>query len=261
MEVVILCGGKGTRIRDVSEIIPKPMLLIGGRPILWHIMKHYGHYGFERFHLCLGYKGEIIKQYFLNYNYLTSDFTIGLKDRRIDIHRSGQIEDWSVSLTDTGQESMTGHRIKQLRDRIAGDVFMVTYGDAVSTVDLRALLDFHLAHGRTATVTGVHPHGRFGELSLDGDRVSSFKEKPESRQDYINGGYFVFNRTVFDYIGDSEDETLEREPMAALVDAGELMVFRHDGFWQAMDTQREYEMLNSMMRRGDAPWLLWDHPE
>ena len=258
MEVVILCGGKGTRIRDVSELTPKPMLPIGGRPILWHIMKHYGHHGFRRFHLCLGYKGEVIKRYFLDYNYLSCDFTIGLKDRRIDIHRQGETEDWTVSLTDTGQESMTGWRIKLLRDRIEGDTFMTTYGDAVSTVDLTALLAFHRSHGKTATVTGVHPHGRFGELAFEGHRVTSFREKPENRQDYVNGGYFVFNRQVFDFLGDDPAQTLEGEPMAALVEAGELMVFKHDGFWQAMDTQREFALLNAMMASGQAPWLMWE---
>jgi glucose-1-phosphate cytidylyltransferase len=259
MEVVILCGGKGTRIRDVSELIPKPMLPIGGRPILWHIMKHYGHFGHNRFHLCLGHKGEVIKQYFLNYNYLASDFTIGLKNREIEIHRASPVEDWTVRLTDTGQESMTGHRIKLLRDKIQGETFLATYGDAVATVDLERLLAFHLAHGKTATVTGVHPHGRFGELTIEGDRVTRFMEKPESRQDYVNGGYFVFSRKIFDFIGGAEDEMLEHRPMQALAEAGELMVFRHDGFWQAMDTPREYEMLNAMMRAGEAPWLLWEN--
>lgn len=259
MDVVILCGGKGTRIRDVSDLVPKPMLPIGGRPILWHIMKHYSHYGFNDFHLCLGYKGEVIKRYFLDYNYLDADFTIHLKDRHIELHHVPDDEDWRVSLRNTGLDSMTGHRIKRLQQVVTGDVFMVTYGDAVSTVDLQALLAFHRSHGKTATVTGVHPHGRFGELAIQGDRVASFMEKPENRQDYVNGGYFVFNREIFDYIGEEEGIMLEQEPMAALVAAGQLMVYRHEGFWQAMDTLREYEQLNAMTKHGMAPWMLWDN--
>ena len=261
MEVLILCGGKGTRIREVSESYPKPMLPIGERPILWHIMNHYSFHGFKKFHLCLGYKADVIKNYFINCNYLDHDFTIELKNSNIQIHDLEKSNDWIVSLRDTGLESMTGHRIKKLENVINGDTFMATYGDAVSTINLTKLLAFHKSHGQIATVTGVHPLGRFGELRLDGDRVSSFQEKPENRHDYINGGFFVFNRSVFDFIGPDEDEILEQGPMRALVEADELMVFRHDGFWQPMDTPREYEMLNNMVRRGVAPWLLCQEKE
>jgi len=257
MQIVILCGGKGTRIRDVSEVIPKPMLPIGNRPILWHIMKHYDYFGFRKFTLCLGYKAEFIKQYFLNYQYMNNDFSINLKTRDTCAIGENGSEDWDVFCINTGMNAMTGFRIKRLERFLNGGPFMVTYGDAVSTVDVRALLEFHSSHGRIATVTGVHPLGRFGELEVKGDMVTAFNEKPHNKRDRINGGYFVFEPQVFDFIEEKEDEVLEKGPLNRLARENQLMVFCHDGFWQPMDTLREYEKLNRMWGMGKAAWKIW----
>jgi glucose-1-phosphate cytidylyltransferase len=257
MQVVILCGGKGTRLREETEYRPKPMVPVGDKPILWHIMKTYAHYGHKDFLLCLGYKGEVIKDYFLNYGNVTADFTIRLATRDITYHGSGTAEDWSVTLANTGEESLTGARVKRAERFITGDAFMLTYGDGVGNIDIDALLRFHREHGKLATLTGVRPPGRFGELSTDGHRITEFNEKPQTSGGRINGGFFVFSRDVFRYFNDDPNLVLEQEPLRALAEDGQLMCFPHDGFWQPMDTFREFELLNNLWRSGKAPWKTW----
>ena len=257
MKVVILCGGQGTRLREETEYRPKPLVLVGQRPVLWHIMKLFAHHGFREFVLCLGYRGWMIKEYFLNYEALNNDFVIQLgRETRIDyLDRHGE-QDFAVTLADTGQDSMTGGRVKRVERHVDGDTFMVTYGDGLSDVDIKALLAFHEAHGKLATITGVQPASRFGILTLtDEGRVTSFAEKPKM-DGWASAGYFVFNRELFDYLGDDQC-VLEREPLERLTAAGELMVYRHDGFFYAMDTYREYQLLNEMWDREEAPWKVW----
>jgi len=257
MQVVILCGGRGTRIRgEVS--VPKPMVPIGGFPILWHIMKIYSHFGHKDFILCLGYKGWEIKQFFLNYQALTSDFTIRFGEPGgIEFAELRHEEGWSVTLAETGLEAMTGARVKRIEKYITGDDFLLTYGDGVGDIDLDGLVRFHKAHGKLATLTAVEPPGRFGDLRMDGDQVTDFIEKPQISGARINGGYFALNRGVFDYIEDSDEIMFEREPMMGLASAGQLMAWRHKGFWLPMDTYREYEVLENLWSRGEAPWKIW----
>jgi glucose-1-phosphate cytidylyltransferase len=255
-QVIILCGGLGTRLREETEFRPKPMVEVGHKPILWHIMKTYAHYGRRRFLIALGYKGSVVKEYFLNYEAMSNDFTIRLgREQKITYHGGHDEQEFEVTLADTGDSSMTGGRIKRLEKFIDGDTFMVTYGDGLADVDIDALLKFHRSHGRLATLTSVAPLSRFGMLELEGPRVARFREKPEG-QGWINAGYFVFNRKVFDYL-DGDDCVLEREPLERLAAAGELMAYRHDGFFFAMDTFREYQMLNQMWNEGRAPWKVW----
>ena len=257
MKVVILCGGQGTRLREETEYRPKPLVLVGQRPVLWHIMKLFAHHGFREFVLCLGYRGWMIKEYFLNYEALNNDFVIQLgRETRIDyLDRHGE-QDFAVTLADTGQDSMTGGRVKRVERHVDGDTFMVTYGDGLSDVDIKALLAFHEAHGKLATITGVQPASRFGILTLtDRGQVTSFSEKPKM-DGWASAGYFVFNRELFDYLDDDQC-VLEREPLERLTAAGELMVYRHDGFFYAMDTYREYQLLNEMWDREEAPWKVW----
>jgi glucose-1-phosphate cytidylyltransferase len=258
VKVVILCGGQGTRLREETEYRPKPLVNIGGKPILWHIMKMYSAYGFHDFVLCLGYKGDMIKDYFINYDLLNSDFTIQLGTKQIIKDNVAHDEaKWRVSLVDTGLETMTGGRLARIRKYIGADEeFMVTYGDGVSDVHLPDLIDFHRQSGRTATLTGVHPVGRFGELSVDGDEVRHFAEKPTSSDSWINGGYFVLNRRVFDYL-DGDDCVFERKPLERLSAKAELGVYRHPGYWQCMDTLRDMELLNQQWVAGNAPWKVW----
>jgi glucose-1-phosphate cytidylyltransferase len=257
VKVVILCGGQGTRLREETEYRPKPLVLVGQRPVLWHIMKLFAHHGFQEFVLCLGYRGWMIKEYFLNYEALNNDFTIQLgRETKLDyLDRHGE-QDFAVTLSDTGQESMTGGRVKRIERYIDEDTFMITYGDGLSNVDIKKLLAFHKSHGKIATITGVQPASRFGILTLtDQGQVTSFAEKPKM-DGWASAGYFVFNRKLFDYLTDDQC-VLEREPLEKLTAQGELMVYRHDGFFYAMDTYREYQLLNEMWDRKEAPWKVW----
>jgi glucose-1-phosphate cytidylyltransferase len=261
MKVVILCGGQGTRIRDASEVLPKPMLPIGGRPIVWHIMKGYAAHGFQEFVLCLGYKGWLIKEFFLNYRAMTSDLVVQLgRDGSTEVLDHGAEDDaWRVVLAETGEATMTAGRIAAIRRYVEGDgEFMLTYGDGVADLDVGALLAFHRAHGRVATVTAVRPLGRFGEMRIDGGRVVEFNEKPQAAAGSINGGFMVCDaRRIWPYVGTDPHVIFEREPMQALAAAGELRAYQHDGFWQPMDTLREYQMLNDLWAAGRAPWKVW----
>lgn len=259
MKVVILCGGQGTRLREQTEVLPKPMVDIGGRPILWHIMKTYSHYGLNEFVLCLGYKGNVIKEYFVNYDLRTTDFELRIGDRSsINVIRDNNENEWSVSLIETGEKAMTGARVFRVRDRLDNDTFCLTYGDGLGSIDIRGLLDFHKKHGKIATVTGVRPPGRFGELELDGSQVVGFAEKPQVTSGFINGGFFVLEPEFVErYLRDDDDLTLEREPLQNAAAEGELMMFPHTGFWQPMDTFREWKMLEELWDGGDAPWKVW----
>lgn len=257
MKVVILCGGFGTRIRDVADNIPKPMISIGRFPILWHIMKYYASFGHKEFILCLGYKGQIIKDYFLNYEAHTKDFTIVLGRGDLRFHTNHDESDWKVTLADTGLDAMTGARIRKIKNYIGDDEhFFLTYGDGIGDIDIDGLLVFHKAHGKILTVTGVRPPGRFGELRAGTDGlVTEFNEKPQAASGCISGGFFVCRREIFDYLDEREDLVFEVEPMNRLVTAHQLCLYEHDGFWQPMDTSREYQLLNSIYAKGKAPWL------
>ncbi|MDR2840587.1 MAG: glucose-1-phosphate cytidylyltransferase [Paludibacter sp.] len=260
MKVVILCGGYGTRIRDVAENIPKPMIPIGKYPILWHIMKYYSIFGYNEFVLCLGYKSEVIKDYFFNYETHSSDFTIKLGDKSSIIrHNLHNEAGWSITMAETGLNAMTGSRVKQIAKYIGNDdCFMLTYGDGVGNIDIDELVKFHRSHGKIATLTGVYPPGRFGELMInENHQVEGFNEKPQVSGGRINGGFFVFNREIFDYLTDDESLILEQEPMTKLVQDKQLMVFEHNGFWQPMDTSREYSLLNKHYDNKTAPWVKW----
>lgn len=260
MKVVILCGGQGTRIRDVAENIPKPMIPIGPYPILWHIMKSYAVAGNTDFILCLGHLGHVIKDFFLNYEAMTGDFTISLgNDKAIEFHDASGEDNWRVTLADTGDAAQTGARVKRIRKYVADDEnFMLTYGDGLSDLDLGALLDFHKSHGKVMTVTGVRPPGRFGEMESDDQgRVLEFNEKPQATGGRISGGFLVCRREVFDIMDDSEDLVLEQEPIAKLVADGEMIVYEHNGFWQCMDTSRDHHLLNGLWSDGKAPWKTW----
>ena len=258
MKVVILCGGLGTRLREETEFRPKPMVEVGGRPILWHIMKMYAHFGFREFVLCLGYRGNTIKEYFLNYEAMNNDFTMRLGERsQIKCHGHHNEEDFSVTLADTGLDCMTGGRLRKIQKYIDGDTFLLTYGDGVSDVNIRRVLEFHKSHGKIATVTTVAPIWRFGMLEVaDAGRVTNFTEKPKT-DGSISAGFFVCQRKIFDYLGGDEC-ILEHEPLERLAAEGELMAYRHDGFFYAMDTYREYQHLNDLWSRQAAPWKLWD---
>ena len=256
MKAVILAGGLGTRLREETEFRPKPMVEIGGKPILWHIMKIYAYYGVKDFVICTGYRGNVIKEYFLNYEALSNDFTIHLGNREsVEFHGAHLESEWQVTVVDTGQETQTGGRVKLIEPFIDGDRFMVTYGDGLADIDIRGLLAFHERHGRLATITAVQPLSRFGVLDVGADgAVRSFKEKPKS-EDWVSGGFFVFEREVFKYL--DVEHVLEREPLEALAREGELRAYHHEGFWQPMDTHREFTMLNELWER-DAPWKVWD---
>jgi len=256
MKTIILAGGYGTRIRDVADDIPKPMIPIGPFPILWHIMKSYSYFGHKDFVICLGYKGQVIKEFFLNYEAYTRDFTISFGSGNVEYHNSHKESDWKVTLTDTGVRSMTGSRLSRVRDYIGDEDFMFTYGDGVSDVDIDALVKFHKSHGKILTVTGVRPPGRFGEMMTDSNgQVSEFNEKPQASAGRISGGFFVASPKLFDYVTDDENLVFEQEPIHRLVADKQLMMFEHDGFWQPMDTSREYLLLNSMYEKGNAPWV------
>ena len=256
MKAVILAGGFGTRLQEQTELRPKPMVEIGGVPILIHIMNIYARHGFKEFVLALGYKAEIIKNYFLSYYYQRSDFTIDLGKGELEVH-DGSPKDWVVHLTDTGLKTMTGGRVKRLQEIIGDETFMLTYGDGVANIDLRKLLDFHHLHRCTATVTAVRPPARFGGLSFQGDLVARFVEKPQIDEGWINGGFFVMEPEVFDYI-DGDDTILERDPLERLAKEGQLAAYRHGDFWHCMDTLRDVRYLEKLWAQGDAPWKVWD---
>jgi glucose-1-phosphate cytidylyltransferase len=257
MKVVILAGGYGTRIRDVADDIPKPMIPIGPFPILWHIMKTYAHFGYKEFVICLGYKGQVIKDFFLNYEAYTRDFTITFGGKgKIMYHSDHDESDWKITLADTGLRSMTGSRIARIRHYVGDEDFMLTYGDGVSDVNIEKLMAFHKSHGKVLTVTGVRPPGRFGEMVGDvNGQISEFNEKPQASAGRISGGYFVASSRIFDYLDDSEDLVFEQGPIHQLVKDKQLMMYEHDGFWQPMDTSREYQLLNSLYEDGEAPWV------
>jgi glucose-1-phosphate cytidylyltransferase len=256
MKVVILAGGLGTRLAEETEIKPKPMVEIGGRPILWHIMKHYAHHGCNEFFIALGYRGEIIKRFFLDYCSLSGSMTLDLSKGVVD-SRESDCEDWVVHLKDTGQETNTGGRVKRLEPVLRDETFMVTYGDGVSNVDLSQLLQFHRAHGRIGTVTAVRPPARFGGLVFDGDLVAEFTEKPQIGEGWINGGFMVLEPEVFDYL-DSDSSSLEADALEHLAADKQLAAYRHEDFWQCMDTMREVRLLESLWHTGKPPWKVWE---
>lgn len=259
MKVVILCGGKGTRLREETEYRPKPMIEIGGRPILWHIMKVYAYHGFKDFVLCLGYKGHMIREYFLHYRAMCSDFTINLGSRsEIQFHGAHDEEEWNVTLVDTGLETLTAERVSHVRMYVEGQTFLVTYGDGISNINFRALVEFHRRQGRLATLTGVRDVSRFGVLQTDGDsRVVGFKEKPQI-QDYINAGFFVFEPEVFGYL-EGQACMLEQGPLPRLAADRQLSIYQHNGFWHCMDTYRDYLHLTELWDSGQAPWMVGKH--
>ena len=257
MKVVILAGGRGTRLSEETVIRPKPMVEIGFRPILWHIMKIYSHYGFNDFIVCLGYRGYVIKEYFANYFLHSSDLTVDMENNEVSYHGS-RAEPWKVTLVDTGESTLTGGRVLRARHFLdTDDPFLLTYGDGVADVDVEAEVRFHKNHGRLATMTVVRPPARFGSSVLDGDRVVEFKEKPQVESGFVNGGFFVLSPKALDYI-DGDDTPLESAPLEQLAASDQLRAWRHPGFWQPMDTLREKDVLESLWRSGRAPWKVWD---
>jgi len=255
VKVVLLAGGRGTRLAEETGMRPKPMVEIGGKPILWHIMQVFAHHGHRDFLVACGYKGELIKEYFCNFSIHNNDYRVDLRDGSREILNEGPI-DWSVGVVDTGLDTMTGGRIARLRPWLGDEPFMLTYGDGLSNVDIRALVAFHKSHGKAATVTAVRPPARFGALRLQGDAVNEFSEKSQTAEGWINGGFFVLEPAIFDHLGD-DSCVLEREPLESLAAAGELMAYRHDGFWQPMDTLREKQLLDEFWSKGAAPWKVW----
>lgn len=250
MKVILLAGGFGTRLAEYTDVIPKPMVPVGGKPILWHIMQTYSHYGHKDFYVALGYKAEVIKEYFLNYRVLNSDFTVNLDNGHVEPHHLDPI-DWRVTLVNTGNDSMTGGRVKRLQSFIGDETCMLTYGDGVADIDLDALLDFHRSHGKMVTVSAVRPAARFGELEMNGSQVVSFKEKPQLHDGWINGGYFVIEPEFFDLI-EGDSTLLEREPLERACAKGEFMAYRHEGFWHCMDTKRDHDLLEKLYSEGGA---------
>ncbi|HMJ22971.1 MAG TPA: glucose-1-phosphate cytidylyltransferase [Terriglobales bacterium] len=256
MKVVILAGGFGTRLAEETTARPKPMVEIGGYPILWHIMQGYAHYGFCQFTLALGYKGEIVKDYFLRYHSVNSDVTVNLCSGAVHYHNNPSLN-WAVQMVDTGVDTLTGGRLRRLDPHLRDDgTFMLTYGDGVADLNPCELLAFHKLHGKLATITAVRPPARFGTMVFNGDEVIEFQEKPQTREGWINGGFFVFEPGVFDYI-DGDHTVLEAEPLERLAEDGELVAFRHNGFWQCMDTLRDKNRLEALWNSGDAPWKVW----
>ncbi|MDB4926312.1 glucose-1-phosphate cytidylyltransferase [Mucilaginibacter sp.] len=257
MKVVLLAGGLGTRLSEETVLKPKPMIEIGGMPILWHIMKIYSAYGFNDFVVCLGYKGYLIKEYFANYFLHKSDVTIDLSDNSIKVHDS-QAEPWKITLVDTGNDSMTGGRIKRIQPHVGNETFMLTYGDGVSDINIKNLLSYHEGHGRLCTVTSVQPSGRFGALDLATDMsVKSFLEKPKGDGSWINGGYFVCQPDIFNYIKDGDPTVWEQQPMENIAKDGQMKAYKHDGFWRPMDTLKDKHDLNEMWDSNKAPWKIW----
>ena len=259
MKVAILAGGLGTRIAEETETKPKPMVEIGGRPILWHIMMHYSHYGFKEFAIALGYKGEVIKKYMADYCSLNSNLTVNLQTGRIKTH-GGYNPDWTIDLVNTGASTNTGGRIKRLAPYLGNETFMLTWGDGVSDLNLRELLAFHRSHGKLATLTAVRPPARFGHLELDGNQIVEFSEKPQTREGWINGAFFILEPQVFNYI-DGDDTQWEKEPLERLAQEGQLMAYQHASFWQCMDTVRDKKMLETAWQSGNAPWKIWEEED
>jgi glucose-1-phosphate cytidylyltransferase len=262
VKAVILCGGQGSRIRDASELLPKPMLPIGNRPIVWHIMKIYACHGITDFVLCLGYRGWMLKEFFLNYRAMTSDVTVHLaQGDPPEFRKTSDGDRWNVTLAETGESTQTGGRVAAIRPYVENDAsFCLTYGDGVADIDLGGLIELHRASGRIAAVTAVRPPGRFGEMQMENDLVREFNEKPQASEGFINGGFFVFDaRRIWNYIGTDPQTPLEREPLQKLARDGELVAYRHAGFWQPMDTLREFNLLNELWASGRAPWKTWNH--
>jgi glucose-1-phosphate cytidylyltransferase len=255
ISIVILAGGRGTRLAEETEVKPKPMVEIGGRPILWHILKHFAHYGHREFFVALGYRGEDIKRYFLDRRRLSGDMTLQLTGDKLERH-GGEIEDWTLHLIDTGRDTLTGGRVNRLASKLSGNTFMVTYGDGVANVDLHALLKFHKSHGKLATVTAVRPPARFGSLIFDGELVARFSEKNQADEGWINGGYLVFEPEVFQQFVKA-DCSLESDVLERLASQGKLAAYRHDGFWQCMDTLRDKQVLEGLWQSNKAPWKIW----
>lgn len=258
MKVVILCGGRGTRLKEETEFRPKPLVEIGGRPILWHIMKIYAYYGFNDFILCLGYKGEMIREYFINYEIKNADFTLQLGNGRVKAYHKSLEKDWKITFVDTGEKAQTGARVKRIEKYVDGESFMLTYGDGVGNVRIDEIVKYHRKQGRIGTITSVHPPSRFGELIISGGRVREFNEKPQVKEGFINGGFFVFQNEFFRYLKNDDECYLEREPLEKLVADQQLSGYPHEGFWQCMDTQRELDILNQLWATNKAPWKVWD---
>jgi glucose-1-phosphate cytidylyltransferase len=255
MKVAILAGGVGSRLAEETEVKPKPMVEIGGRPILWHIMKHYDHYGFHEFAIALGYKGDYIKRWMRDFCILAGTMTVNTRSGEYTVH-DGEQPNWTVDLVDTGQDTLTGGRIKRLKDWVDGSTFMLTWGDGVSNVNLDELLAFHRSHGKLATMTAVRPPARFGHLKFEGDQVVSFTEKPQTSEGWINGAFFVLEPGIFDYIAGDETQW-EHEPLERLAKDGQLMAYKHDSFWQCMDTLRDKRLLQKLWDTGNPPWKVW----
>lgn len=257
MKLVILAGGFGTRLGERSAVIPKPMVQIGDKPILWHIMKIYSHYGIKDFVICLGYKGDVIKDYFLHYRSRNSDFTVDLSDDSVHYHNGHDESDWKVTLVDTGQNTLKGGRIKRIEKYLESDLNLLTYGDGVSDVPINKLIEFHKRTGKLVTITGVHPPARFGELIADGDVLTSFQEKPQTSQGMINGGFMVFHKALLDVLTPDENCDLEIGPLEDLAQQGKVAVYRHDGLWACMDHERDVKYLNKLWESGKAFWKVW----
>ena len=257
MKVVLLAGGYGTRIAEETDIKPKPMVEIGGKPILWHIMKIYSHYGFNEFVILLGYKGYYIKEYFANYFLHQSNITIDLKTNSMEVHNNSS-EPWKVTLVDTGLDTMTGGRIKRAQSYIGDEPFLLTYGDGVSDIDIAKTVAFHQSHGKILTMSAIQPEARFGNLAIDEQmNVNSFMEKPKTEAGWVNGGFFVCEPQIFDYIGEEEDCIFEQIPLQNLAKDGEMLAYKHEGFWQPMDTLRDNQKLNKLWKENKAPWKVW----
>ncbi len=258
-KVVILCGGRGVRFQEATEFRPKPLVEIGGRPILWHIMKIYAHYGYDDFVLCLGYKGDMIKNYFLNYHLMNCDFTVKLGDGdKATVHGSSGEQNWTVTLAETGLNAMTGARVRRIEKYIDTDLFLLTYGDAVADININQLIDFHRAHKRIGTITAVRQISRFGELKAGSDNiVKEFREKSVIHGDRVNGGFFVFDRRLFNYVSDDDGCVFERESLERLAGDGQLAAYAHDGYWQCMDTYRDWQVLNQDWESNAPAWKLW----
>lgn len=257
MKVVILAGGFGTRISEESQFKPKPMIEIGERPILWHIMKTYSHYGFNEFVICLGYKAYVIKEFFADYFLHTSDVTFNLAENKMTVHNN-TAEPWTVTLIDTGLNTMTGGRVKRVKEYLGDEPFFLTYGDGVSDVNITELLDFHKKCGKIATMTAIQPEGRFGVLDIQDNCINAFREKSQSDTGWINGGFMVLQPEIFDYIKGGDEVVFEREPLEALASLGQLSAYKHNGFWQCMDTQRDKQYLEKLWADNTAPWKVWE---
>ena len=253
MKVFLLAGGFGTRLAEYSNIIPKPMVLIGGKPILWLIMKTFSNYGHNKFNIALGYKSEVIKDYFLNYYTLNSDFTVNLSSGNVTTHKESRV-DWEISLIDTGIDTMTGGRLKRMREYIDNEPFFLTYGDGLCDVNLNELLAFHKSHGKLVTVTAVHPGARFGELLIDKNEVKIFQEKPQTQKGWINGGFFIMEPGFLDLI-ENDNTILEKEPLEKASQMGQLMAYKHEGFWQCMDTKRDKDKLEDLLKKGKLNFI------